>query len=143
MYPFLFDEIQTNLFLFLSYRPRVSRENCHRKRIFSKTLQSGDFLKTIDDVTAVGTSYMIIPRMLNYCQVRMLSIKDSSVFSRFSVFARTAENDSNTQRAGDYFQLIKTETCGQGLCLLIATQILLHSILYQEGNNLIGLELQQ
>ena len=40
-----------------------------------------------------------------------------------------------------YFQLIKTETYGRGLCLLIARQILLHSILYQEGNNLIGLEL--
>ena len=38
--------------------------------------------------------------MLNYCQVRMLSIKDSSVFSRFSVFAWTAENDSNYQRVG-------------------------------------------
>ena len=58
------------------------------------------FLKTIDDVTAVGTSYMIIPRMLNYWQVRMLSIKDSSVFSGFSVFAWTAENDSNSQLVG-------------------------------------------
>ena len=105
--------LKTEIFSFgLAFCPHVSRENDHRKRIFSKTLyrvemfENACFLFTCGGTkTKVFEFDDVIHRILHriLLALRMGTVRDDIYFHRLSFFVWTGENDSTTLSVDAYF----------------------------------------